>query len=131
MTKQQLIMATTLLVTLTSTAQANTALTNDTEGTMADSGRSEVTLDSTRSEATEQPQPSSAKHNSKGKMGHRWGIGYEYRMRHREEMMRMPRMERPERPIHPTHIERPERPLRPATPERPERPDRPERGGHH
>lgn len=54
-----------------------------------------------------------------------YGIGYEYRMRHRNDMARPQYGQRPERPEHPPHMDRPERPDRPERMSRPELPERP------
>ena len=49
---------------------------------------------------------------------HGYGIGYEYRMRHRLEWNKPDHLERPERPEHPLHLDRPERHERPEHPGR-------------
>ncbi len=93
---------------------------------------SKAVTDMTTSEQLSEDKPDNTAQTPVRPIRRGYGIGYEYRMRHRNEMsrpMHTQRPERPERPEHSHRMERPERPERPATAERPERPERPGRHG--
>ena len=97
-----------MMLMLVGVAQAEPPASNE----FLDSNLAMVARDNSETlEQSETPPLPKRKRQDPARLG--WGIGYEYRMRHRMEMTRPPRMERPERPEHPPHAEHPDRPERP------------------
>ena len=134
------ITATGLFMLLAGTATAQTpAAEGDLDANIIDTSAAGSDIDVAEGENrtvknTEDTEKKTAKPIKRG-----YGIGYEYRMRHRDGMTRPSHDQRPERPEHPYRMDRPERPdrpekmdrpehlERPVVPTRPTRPERPER----